>query len=129
MSSVKETNSRQHGTTRGQTAALDRSKRVSLVSSIYSHSQSSNDITRLSGNIPTHLHTWEQQGHNRIRISSGGDVSARSTAQPVITNTLTTTSSTTTSGAARRILPSPASNKVFFKFSILITPQYFMCIS
>ena len=114
MSNVKETTT-QHGTTKGQTAVLERSKRVSLVTSIYSHSQSSNDLPRLTGNVPSHLQTWEQQGHNRIRINSGGDVSTRSNLHPAIANTTAVTTSASTSGAARRILPSPATNKVRFK--------------
>ena len=112
MSNAKETISQQHAATKSHTAApLERSKRVSLVTSIYSHSQSSNDIPRISGNAPTHLQTWEQQ--NRVRINSGG---ALSTLYPVKTNTTTAaTSSSTSSGTPRRILPSPATNKVWFK--------------
>ena len=112
MSNAKETVSQHHAATKSQTAApLERSKRVSLVTSIYSHhSQSSNDIPRISGNAPPHLQTWEQQ--NRVRINSGG---ALSTLYPVKTNTSTATSSTSSSGLGRRILPSPASNKVSFK--------------
>jgi hypothetical protein len=112
MSNAKETISQQHAATKSHTAApLERSKRVSLVTSIYSHSQSSNDIPRISGNATTHLQTWEQQ--NRVRINSGG---ALSTLYPAKTNTTTATSSSTSSATPRRILPSPASNKVCFKY-------------
>ena len=107
MSNAKETTS--YAATKSQTAAqLERSKRVSIATSVYSqHSQSTNDIPRITGNAPTHLQTWEQQ--NRVRINSGG---ALSTLYPAKPPTTTATTPTSNSGAARRILPSPASNKV-----------------
>ena len=114
MSNAKEIISKQqqHAATKNQTAAspLERSKRVSLVTSIYSHhSQSTNDIPKISGNTPTHLQTWEHQ--NRVRINSGSQ-GALSQLYPVKTTAVTSTSSTSSSGLGRRILPSPASNKV-----------------
>ena len=120
MSNAKEIISKQqqHAATKNQTAAspLERSKRVSLVTSIYSHhSQSTNDIPKISGNAPTHLQTWEHQ--NRVRINSGG---ALSQLYPVKTTATTSTSSTPSSGPGRRILPSPASNKVCFHGTVVI---------
>ena len=119
MSNAKEIISKQqqHAATKNQTAAspLERSKRVSLVTSIYSHhSQSTNDIPKISGNAPAHLQTWEHQ--NRVRINSGSQ-GALSQLYPVKTTAATSTSS---SGPGRRILPSPASNKVSRKY-VLIT--------
>lgn len=107
MSNAKETTS--YAATKSQTAAqLERSKRVSIATSVYSqHSQSTNDIPRITGNAPTHFQTWEQQ--NRVRINSGGALSTLYPAKPPTTAATTPTSN---SGGARRILPSPASNKV-----------------
>ena len=117
MSNAKEIISKQqqHAATKNQTAAspLERSKRVSLVTSIYSHhSQSTSDIPKISGNAPAHLQTWEHQ--NRVRINSGG---ALSQLYPAKSSAATSTSSTNTSGPGRRILPSPGSNKVRIKWS------------
>ena len=107
MSNAKETTS--YAATKSQTAAqLERSKRVSIATSVYSqHSQSTNDIPRITGNAPAHFQTWEQQ--NRVRINSGGALSTLYPAKPPTTAATTPTSN---SGGARRILPSPASNKV-----------------
>ena len=126
MSNAKETH-KQHAATKGQTTAApnERSKRVSLVTSHYSqHSQSSNDIPRLTGNTPTHIQTWEQQ--NRVRINSGG---ALSTLYPVKNNTTPPTSSTLNSGGGRRILPSPATNKVGYCRSSLLLVLFGSCWS
>ena len=125
MSNAKEIISKQqqHAATKNQTAAspLERSKRVSLVTSIYSHhSQSTNDIPKISGNAPTHLQTWEHQ--NRVRINSGSQ-GALSQLYPVKTTAATSTSSTSSSGPGRRILPSPASNKVSKKCLLITNNQ------
>ena len=113
MSNVKET-ILQYGSTKGQTGATERAKRVSVVTSIYSHSQSSNDISRLGVNVGSPLQTGAKQlENNRLRFNSGGDLSARTNIYTAVTNSITTTTSGAgSSGSARRLLPSPASNKV-----------------
>ena len=114
MSNAKET-ILQYGSTKGQTGATERAKRVSVVTSIYSHSQSSNDISRLGVNVGSPLQSVDKQQlvNSRLRFTSGGDLSARTNVYTAVTNSVTTTTSTAgISGSARRLLPSPASNKV-----------------